>query len=85
MDGRGEVAQIGRNGAVDLGGEVSNLGREAADLGGEARGVVNEEEKLRIFFSGGGWVGRGSGAEMGRSDGIFFCVEDKHEGAGGEN
>lgn len=59
MDGRGEVAQIGRNGAVDLGGEVSNLGREAADLGGEARGVVNEEEKLRIFFSGGGVGGAG--------------------------
>lgn len=73
MDWRGEVAQIGRSGAVDLGGEVSDLGGEAADLGGEACGVVNEEEKLRIFFSGGGgWVGRGSGAEMGRSDEIFF-------------
>lgn len=51
---------------MDLGGEVSDLGGEAADLGGEACGVVNEEEKLRIFFSGGGGVG---GAGERRGDG----------------
>lgn len=62
--------------------ERSGLTEEKRRIWGEgARGWRGEAADL-LFFLGGGEGG--SGAGMGRSDGFFLYVQDKHEGVGEE-